>query len=74
MSTTTELPVHAGDWLDARSVSGGARRRGEILEVLGRAGHERYRVLWEDGHESICYPADGVNVVHRRARRAPRVP
>jgi len=28
-------------------------RMGEILEVLGGPEHERYRVQWEDGHESV---------------------
>ena len=35
---------------------GEARRIGEILECLGEAGHEHYRVRW-DGHESVFYPA-----------------
>ena len=60
-------PPRPGDWVDAHRISGGGRRRGEILQVLGREGHERYRVRWEDGHESICYPADGVTVVRRDA-------
>lgn len=36
---------------------GEARRIGEILECLGEAGHEHYRVRWDDGHESVFYPA-----------------
>ena len=28
-------------------------RTGEILEVLGAAEHEHYRVRWEAGHESV---------------------
>jgi len=28
-------------------------RTGEILEVLGTAEHEHYRVRWDDGRESI---------------------
>ena len=34
---------------------GEARRIGEILEVLGEAGHEHYRVHWDDDHESVFY-------------------
>jgi Domain of unknown function (DUF1918) len=36
---------------------GEARRVGQILEVLGEAGHEHYRVHWDDDHESIFYPS-----------------
>ena len=32
-------------------------RIGEILERLGEAGHEHYRVRWDDGHESVFYPS-----------------
>ena len=32
---------------------GESSRSGEILEVLGTAEHEHYRVWWEDGHESV---------------------
>ncbi len=30
-------------------------REGLILEVLGTPGHERYRVRWDEEHESIFY-------------------
>jgi Domain of unknown function (DUF1918) len=36
---------------------GEARRIGEILEVLGEAGHEHCRVRWDDDHESVFYPS-----------------
>ena len=36
---------------------GEARRIGEILEVLGEARHEHYRVRWDDDHESVFYPS-----------------
>lgn len=52
-----------GDWLEARSVGGGPPRRGQIERVLGRRGHARYLVRWDEAHESIVYPADGVSVV-----------
>ena len=45
------------------SPGGGPPRRGLILEVLGAAGHEHYRVRWTDEHESIYYPADGAVIV-----------
>ena len=59
----------AGDWIEARGVHGQAPRRGEILEVLGREGHEHYRVRWDEQHESIVYPADGVIVTPGPGRR-----
>jgi hypothetical protein len=55
--------VRPGDWLELRGLPGCPSRRGEIEEVLGRPGHERYRVRWDEEHESIVYPAaDGVHV------------
>lgn len=57
----TEAQV--GDWLEAHGVPGKPSRRGQIMEILGEAGHEHYRVRWEDRHESIVFPADGVNLV-----------
>lgn len=61
----------AGDWLEARGVHDYPSRSGQILEVLGRPGHERYRVRWDEQHESIVYPADGIRVVRRRRDRRP---
>ena len=43
------------------------RTLGEILEIRGDAGHERYRVRWEDGHESIFQPADGEATIRHYA-------
>jgi hypothetical protein len=49
---------------------GEPERTGEILEVLGEPGHCRYRVRWDDGHESIFYPGSDAIVRHRaRARK-----
>jgi hypothetical protein len=39
-------------------VVGGSPRRAEILDVRGGPGHEHFRVRWEDGHESIYFPAE----------------
>ena len=50
--------AHAGDLVIVEGHRiGEARRIGEILEVLGEAGHEHYRVLWDDDHESVFYPS-----------------
>ena len=37
---------------DRRHRLGEPCRNGEILEVLGTAEHEHYRVRWDDGHEA----------------------
>ena len=68
--TTKDRTAEArvGDSVEARAIHGGAARRGEIVEILGAPGHEHYRVRWEDGHESIVYPADGVSIVAARRR------
>ena len=54
---------HKGEWLEVRDITGGAARRGQILSVIGKPGHTRYRVRWDEQHESIVYPADGVSVI-----------
>lgn len=52
-------PAEAGDVIEITGhVVGDAPRAAEILEVLGAPGHEHFRVRWEDGHESIYFPAD----------------
>jgi hypothetical protein len=63
--TTHHGPARAsaGDWLETHGIHGEGVRRGEILEVLGSPDHVRYRVRWDEQHESIVYPADGVTVI-----------
>jgi hypothetical protein len=34
-------------------------RRGEVLEVMRDDPHPRYRIRWDDGHETIYTPAAG---------------
>ena len=58
--------VEVGDWIKAHGVPGRSGRRGQITEVLGDDRHRRYRVRWDESHESIMYPADGVSVVASR--------
>lgn len=36
-----------------------AARRGVIEEVVRDEPHPRYRIRWDDGHESVYTPADG---------------
>ncbi len=66
MPTTQQSTPHTGqvgDLIEARGLHGQRPRRGEIVEVLGRGEHLRYRVRWDEKHESILYPADGVIVL-----------
>jgi hypothetical protein len=38
-------------------------RTGLILEIIGAPGHERYRVRWDEEHESIFYPGPDATIV-----------
>jgi hypothetical protein len=58
-----------GDLVEAQGLPGKPTRCGEIVEVLGQPGHEHYRVRWDEQHESLLFPADGVRIVPRAARR-----
>ncbi len=64
----TTSGAHVGDWIEARGLYGQPARRGQIIELLGHDEHERYRVRWDEKHESILYPADGVVITPRRRR------
>jgi hypothetical protein len=55
--------TRVGDWLETRGIHGEPTHRGQIIEILGAGEHEHYRVRWDERHESIVYPADGVTVV-----------
>src|SRR5689334_3442814 len=71
MSSMTVKPydAHAGDRIEVSSPGGELPRRGIVIEVLGASGHQRYRVRWLDGHESIHYPSDGTRVRPRTPLR-----
>jgi hypothetical protein len=43
-------------------------RTGLILEVLGTPGHERYRVRWDEEHESVFYPGSDVTIRRGESR------
>lgn len=77
MAKTVEgTPAEVGDLIEITGHAvGDAPRKAEILEVLGGEGHEHYRVRWEDGHESIYFPADDARITagkHRTKRRKTR--
>jgi hypothetical protein len=48
---------------------GDARRRGEIVDVLGEGEREHYRVRWEDDRETIFYPSAGDATIEKPPRR-----
>lgn len=48
---------------------GEAERIGEILGVLGESPNERYRVRWDDGHESVFRPGSDATIRHSTRRR-----
>ncbi len=66
---TNTHDARVGDLIEARGLFGQPARRGQIIELIGQAEHQRYRVRWDEQHESIVYPADGVMIVHQQTRR-----
>ncbi len=71
MSAHSTTDARAGDWLQVSGPPGSPGRRGQILEVLGATGHVHFRMRWDEEHESIFYPADGVVILPRDGRQAP---
>ena len=70
VKTVQGLPAEVGDRIEITGHAvGDAPRNGEIIEVLGEPGHERFRVRWEDGHESISFPAEDAVIRRAKARR-----
>ncbi len=57
--------AQVGDWVELRGIKGQTARRGRIVELLGSGPHVRYRVQWDEQHESIVYPTDGVLIIAR---------
>jgi hypothetical protein len=55
------MDAHVGDRILVESEQVGTpAREGEILEVIEGAGRVRYRIRWDDGHESVLTPSVGV--------------
>lgn len=67
---TASSGAHVGDMIEVRGIHGESARRGEIVELLGREGHEQYRVRWDEQRESIVYPAGGVVITPGPGRGA----
>jgi len=54
------MAVKVRDRIEIDSDKAGKRARtGEILEVIEASYGTRYRVAWDDGHESTIRPAGG---------------
>jgi len=52
---------------------GESERIAEILEVVGEPPSVRYRVRWDDGHESVYFPGSDATLKHATHGRSPRV-
>jgi hypothetical protein len=48
----------------SRHQVGDHARLGEILEVIGAAGHEHLRVRWEEDRETIFFPGSDAALRH----------
>jgi len=75
-TTTTEVVAMAVKPRDRIVIEsekvGRPAREGEILEVIEASYGTRYRVAWDDGHESTINPAAGsAQIVHVKATTAP---
>jgi hypothetical protein len=66
--TNTARPARPGDTVTLHPHHlGEPERLGEIVEVSGEAGHEHFRVRWQDEHESVIYPGSDA-IVHPSGR------
>ena len=65
------MAAKASDRIIVESAKAGQpSREGEILEVLASSMGPRYRVRWDDGHESVIRPSAGsVRIVHKTHKR-----
>jgi len=60
------MRAKAGDRIKVDSEKAGvAAREGEVLEVIEASYATRYRVRWDDGHESVVQPHGGTVTVTR---------
>ena len=63
LENTRSQRAHKGDWIEVSGLPGRPARRGQVTEVLGAGEHEHYRVRWDEQHESLFYPTEGVHLV-----------
>ena len=72
MDTTTHV-AEVGDLIViAGHRVGEAERTAEILEILGEVPNERFRVRWDDGHESVLRPGSDATVQRVTTRPSAR--
>jgi Domain of unknown function (DUF1918) len=65
------MAIEVGKRIEAESESTNRRPRGGVIEeVLRGDPSPRYRVRWDDGHESIYAPASGALRVQKRRTAA----
>jgi hypothetical protein len=58
------MRAQAGDRIAVETTTLDTRPRGGVvLEVLGSNDEPPYRVLWDDGHESVYFPGPDAHVV-----------
>lgn len=59
----SQIEARVGDWLEAHGIGGDGVRRGQIVEILGGPGRWHFQVRWNEDHESIVFPGEGVRIV-----------
>ena len=65
------MELKAGDQVEVETESTERpARRGIIEEVVHGPPSSRYRIKWDDGHESIYTPSAGALSLTERAKRA----
>jgi hypothetical protein len=66
------MTARVGDRIVVESEKvGQAPREGEILEVIEASYGVRYRVRWDDGHESTIRPSAGsARIIERQAPKS----
>lgn len=70
MQANSNIAAEPGDVVVVHGHStGDPERTGVILEVLGAAGHEHYRVRWDEEHESLFWPGSDATVRPGTRRR-----
>jgi Domain of unknown function (DUF1918) len=48
---------------------GDEERHGEIIQVDGPEGAPPYLVRWQDGHDSLFFPASDAEITHPRPNK-----
>jgi hypothetical protein len=65
------MSAKAGDRIEIESETVGTPiREGEILEVMQGELSVRYRIRWQDGHETVFTPSGGTaRIIPKRAKK-----